>query len=322
MAQVLSTLKSSIPRGAIGFDSSEDAAVYPMSDNQLLLQTVDFFTPIVDDPFTFGQIAAVNSLSDIYAMGGEPLFALNVVGFPSDDLPVSVLSDILRGGEDIASKAGISILGGHTIKDKEPKYGMVITGVVDKKNLTRNDSALSGDLLILTKPLGSGIITTAIKQDLADEQMIESVQSVMKTLNKTASTVMSEVGVNACTDVTGYGLLGHLLELCKSSRVTAEISFDSIPFLEGVFEFAQKGIVPGGTKRNLEFVSPNVEFDSTLADYQKLMLADAQTSGGLLIAVSEDKVQTLINKLSESKVMTTSIIGRITNKTNCYIKVS
>ena len=264
----------------------------------------------------------MNSLSDIYAMGGEPLFALNVVGFPSDDLPVSVLSDILRGGEDIASKAGISILGGHTIKDKEPKYGMVITGVVDKKNLTRNDSALSGDLLILTKPLGSGIITTAIKQDLADEQMIESVQSVMKTLNKTASTVMSEVGVNACTDVTGYGLLGHLLELCKSSRVTAEISFDSIPFLEGVFEFAQKGIVPGGTKRNLEFVSPNVEFDSTLADYQKLMLADAQTSGGLLIAVSEDKVQTLINKLSESKVMTTSIIGRITNKTNCYIKVS
>ncbi len=317
----MSTLKSTTPGNVIGFDSSEDAAVYPMNDDQFLLQTVDFFTPIVDDPFTFGQIAAVNALSDIYAMGGKPLFALNVVGFPSDDLPISVLSDILLGGEDIASKAGISILGGHTIKDKEPKYGMVVTGIVNKENMTRNDSAKQDDLLVLTKPLGSGIITTAIKQNFADEQMIESVQDVMKTLNNTASEVMTDIGVNACTDITGYGLLGHLLEMCKSSQVTAEIGFSSIPFLEGVFEFAQKGIVPGGSKRNFEFVSPNIKFDNALADHQKLMLADAQTSGGLLISVSEDKCQLLIQELKKQNVTPVAIIGRIIGKTDSFIKV-
>ena len=317
----MSTLKSTTPGNVIGFDSSEDAAVYPMNDDQFLLQTVDFFTPIVDDPFTFGQIAAVNALSDIYAMGGKPLFALNVVGFPSDDLPISVLSDILLGGEDIASKAGISILGGHTIKDKEPKYGMVVTGIVNKENMTRNDSAKQDDLLVLTKPLGSGIITTAIKQNFADEQMIESVQDVMKTLNNTASEVMTDIGVNACTDITGYGLLGHLLEMCKSSQVAAEIGFSSIPFLEGVFEFAQKGIVPGGSKRNFEFVSPNIKFDNALADHQKLMLADAQTSGGLLISVSEDKCQLLIQELKKQNVTPVAIIGRIIGKTDSFIKV-
>jgi selenium donor protein len=309
---VLSELNTFIKdKTTIGFETSDDAAVYKLSDGNLLVQSVDFFTPIVDDPFTFGQIAASNAVSDIYAMGGKPIFALNVVGFPSDDLPNSVLTDILKGGASIANKAGFPILGGHTIKDKEPKYGMVVTGIVKPENLTKNDTAQPGDVLVLTKPLGSGILTTGIKNNLVDDETINTVSNVMKALNKSASDAMTEVGVNACTDVTGFGLLGHLLEMCKASRVTANLNLNNIPFLDGVSELAQKNVIPGGSKNNLKFVSKDVSFSKNISSFQQLMLADAQTSGGLLISVSKNKVNDLIHELKNRDTLESAIIGEI-----------
>jgi len=300
-----------LAQGAVGFDSSDDAAIYTLDDGRTIIQSVDFFTPIVDDPFTFGQIAAANSLSDIYAMGGTPLFALNVAAFNSDELPLSVLTDILNGGVDIAKEAGIPILGGHTIKDKEPKYGMVVTGEVHPDKLTRNDTAQVGDLLVLTKPLGTGIISTAIKRGIADENIMTTAIDTMRTLNKSAAEAMAEVGVNACTDITGYGLLGHLLEMCKGSNVSATIEFDSMPFIKGVFELAQEGVIPGGTKRNLEFVQDDINSAEHLAEFQLHMLADAQTSGGLLISVSTNKAEALVNALKSNGTLASHIIGEV-----------
>jgi selenide,water dikinase len=300
-----------LAQGAVGFDSSDDAAIYTLDDGRTIIQSVDFFTPIVDDPFTFGQIAAANSLSDIYAMGGTPLFALNVAAFNSDELPLSVLTDILNGGVDIAKEAGIPILGGHTIKDKEPKYGMVVTGEVHPDKLTRNDTAQVGDLLVLTKPLGTGIISTAIKRGIADENIMTTAIDTMRTLNKSAAEAMAEVGVNACTDITGYGLLGHLLEMCKGSNVSATIEFDSMPFIKGVFELAQEGVIPGGTKLNLEFVQDDINSAEHLAEFQLHMLADAQTSGGLLISVSTNKAEALVNALKSNGTLASHIIGEV-----------
>ena len=298
-------------QGAVGFDSSDDAAVYTLDDGRTIIQSVDFFTPIVDDPFTFGQIAAANSLSDIYAMGGTPLFALNVTAFNSDELPLSVLTDILNGGVSIAKEAGIPILGGHTIKDKEPKYGMVVTGEVHPDKLTRNDTAQPGDLLVLTKPLGTGIISTAVKRGAVNTHIMNMAIETMRTLNKSAAEAMAETGVNACTDITGYGLLGHLLEMCKGSNVSATIEFDSMPFINGVFELAQNGTIPGGTKRNLEFVQNNITPTEHLAEFQLHMLADAQTSGGLLISVSPEKAKSLVNALKSKKTLASHLIGAI-----------
>ncbi len=300
-----------LAQGAVGFDSSDDAAVYTLDDGRTIIQSVDFFTPIVDDPFTFGQIAAANSLSDIYAMGGTPLFALNVAAFNSDELPLSVLTDILNGGISVAKEAGIPILGGHTVKDKEPKYGMVVTGEVHPDKLTPNDTAKVGDLLVLTKPLGTGIISTAIKRDTANDSIMKIAIETMRTLNKSAAEAMAEVGVNACTDITGYGLLGHLLEMCKGSNVSATIEFDSMPFMNGVFELAQDGVIPGGTKRNLEFVENDIIPAEHLAKFQLHMLADAQTSGGLLISVSPNKVESLVKTLKLKGTLASHIIGEV-----------
>ena len=300
-----------LAKGAVGFDSSDDSAVYTLDDGRIIIQSVDFFTPIVDDPFTFGQIAAANSLSDIYAMGGTPLFALNVAAFNSDELPLSVLTDILNGGVDIAKEAGIPILGGHTIKDKEPKYGMVVTGEVHPDKLTRNDTAKIGDLLVLTKPLGTGIISTAIKRHIANESIMKTAIDTMRTLNKSAAEAMAEVGANACTDITGYGLLGHLLEMCKGSNVSATIEFDAMPFMNGVFELAQDGVIPGGTKRNLEFVQDDINSAEHLAEFQLHMLADAQTSGGLLMSVPPEKAEALVNALKSNGTLASHIIGEI-----------
>ncbi|SVC86294.1 uncharacterized protein METZ01_LOCUS339148, partial [marine metagenome] len=219
-------MKIDLPKNTVGFSSYEDCAVYPLDDQYYLLQSVDFFTPIMDDPFSFGQIAAANSLSDIYAMGGNPLHALNIAEFPSDDLPLDILSKILAGGLDIVEKIGIPILGGHTLKDPIPKYGLVVTGRVKKENLTLNSTARAGDVLILTKPLGTGIITTAIKNEKAPVSTIEQIKDIMIHLNQGAAEAMNKVGVNACTDITGYGLLGHLLEMCFSSNVSAVIKFN------------------------------------------------------------------------------------------------
>ena len=244
-------------------------------------------------------------------MGGTPLFALNVAGFNSDVLPLSILTKILEGGNSIANTAGIPILGGHTIKDKEPKYGMVVTGEVETNKLTRNDTANPGDLLVMTKPLGTGIISTAIKRGISNFKLEKIAIDTMRTLNKSASEAMGEIGVNACTDITGYGLLGHLLEMCEASNVSATIEFNSIPYISGVFELAQSGVVPGGTKRNLDFVRDKIENSGNLEDFQLHMLADAQTSGGLLISVAPSKTKELVELLKSYQTLAYHIIGEI-----------
>jgi len=318
---VLGNLKVDLPENTIGFESSEDCAVFPLDENHFLIQSVDFFTPIVDDPYTFGQIAAANSLSDIYAMGGMPLHALNIAEFPSDDLPLEILTEIMQGGLEITKQANIPILGGHTIKDPVPKYGLVVTGRVKKKNLTLNSTAKAGDVLILTKPLGSGIIATAIKKDKAPRSIMEEAINVMTNLNSGGAKAMNAVGVNACTDITGYGLLGHLLEMCQGSKISATIEFNEIPLMQGVFELAQKGFIPGGTKRNLDHVTPNVNFSKNISQEQKYLLADAQTSGGLLISVPKDKAEDLQNLLMENQCLSSSVIGQVYNSAEFPIYV-
>jgi len=314
-------MKVELPENTIGFESSEDCAVFPLDEDHFLIQSVDFFTPIVDDPFIFGQIAATNSLSDIYAMGGMPQHALNIAEFPSDDLPLNILSQIMAGGLDVANKAGIPILGGHTIKDSVPKYGLVVTGRVKKKNLTLNSTAKAGDVLILTKPIGTGIITTAIKKDNAPSFIVDEAVSNMTHLNQGAAEAMNDIGAHACTDITGYGLLGHLLEMCKASGVSATIEFNEIPFIQGVYELTQKGFVPGGSKNNLDYVASHVDFSKTISKEQQYLLADAQTSGGLLIAVAKEKVEELQNTLNENDCLTSSIIGNVHNTAEFSIYV-
>ena len=318
---MLGNLKVDLPEDTIGFESSEDCAVFPLDENHYLIQSVDFFTPIVDDPYTFGQIAAANSLSDIYAMGGMPLHALNIAEFPSDDLPLEILTEIMQGGLEITKQANIPILGGHTIKDPVPKYGLVVTGRVKKKNLTLNSTAKAGDVLILTKPLGSGIIATAIKKDKAPRSIMEEAVNVMTNLNSGGAKAMNAVGVNACTDITGYGLLGHLLEMCEGSKISATIECNEIPLMQGVFELAQKGFIPGGTERNLDHVIPNVNFSKNISQEQKYLLADAQTSGGLLISVPKDKAEDLQNLLMENQCLSSSVIGQVYNSAEFPIYV-
>ncbi len=247
-------------------------------------------------------------------MGGQPLFALNIVAFPSDDLPMEVLTKILEGGANIARKAGIPILGGHSIKDKEPKYGMVVTGRVNQK-VCPNSNAQPGDILLLTKPLGLGIISTAIKKGLASKKMISNAVSIMTSLNKNAADIMMKVGVNACTDITGYGLLGHLLEMTKASKVSAQIDFDSIDFIDGARKLAYEDIIPGGTKRNYDFVKDSVLFSENINQAQKYLIADAQTSGGLLISAPHDKAEKLNKMLLEANCYSMKI-GKIEDMTS------
>ena len=305
----------------VGYDDKDDAAVVRLSDGRLLVQTVDFFTPIDDDPYTFGQIAAANSLSDIYAMGATPLFALNIIGFPINTLPKSDLTKILQGGIDKAEEAGISIVGGHSIDDPEPKYGLVVTGEVDENNLITNSNAQPGDILILTKPLGTGIIATAVKHGKADKEAMAKSAESMATLNKLAAEVMMEISANAATDVTGFGLLGHLSEMCEASSVSAKIDYSALPFFPSVKELAEKGTVPGGTKRNLDFVNNKVQFGEHLTDIDKLLLADAQTSGGLLIALPAEKTEKYISKFNKLSKIKAVIMGEIVEKREFVIYV-
>ncbi len=306
----------------VGFDGADDAAVVRLDDGRLLVQTLDFFTPIVDNPYDFGQIAAANSLSDIYAMGGTPLTALNIVGFPINDLPKETLTAILQGGADKAKEAGIPIVGGHSVDDKEPKYGMVITGEVSEKNLVRNSTARHGDALMLTKPLGTGIIATAIKKGKASAESISAATESMSTLNKAGAEAMKQVNVHAATDVTGFGLLGHLLEMCQASNVSAEVNFGSLEFLPGARELAEAGIIPGGTKRNLDYVKESVTFDSALSETDQFMAADAQTSGGLLVALPENEVQDFISAFDSDYFYTPIQVGSITDSEDSVIKLN
>jgi len=302
------------PAVLVGLNTSDDAAVYRISEEEAIVQTVDFFTPIVDDPYLFGAISAANSLSDIYAMGARPLFALNIVGFPDKRLPLSVLQEILRGAQDKADEAGVSILGGHTVEDTEPKFGLTVTGMVHPERVVRNSTAQPGDVLVLTKPLGLGIISTAVKSGLADEGTAAKAAEVMAALNRAAGEAMVEAGANACTDITGFGLLGHLREMAEGSGVNVELSAEAVPVLEGVEELAAAGAVPGGTLNNLAFVADHVEFAEGVSRTMQLILADAQTSGGLLISLPEERVEELLEALQKRGVEEAAVVGRVLGK--------
>jgi selenide,water dikinase len=302
---------ASDPNLLVDMSTSDDAAVYRLTPELALVQTVDYITPLVDDPYQYGQIAATNSISDVYAMGGRPVLALNIVAFPTDALPMEVLGEILRGGADKAAEADVRIIGGHSVDDKEPKYGLAVTGIVHPDGILRNSTARPGDRLILTKPLGMGIISTAIKRDLAGADLIARAVQVMTMLNKGAALAAIEVGVDACTDVTGFGLLGHLREMTAGSRCGARLSFSQVPFLSGVSELAAQGVVPGGTQRNLTYVEPHVTFDAAISSVQRLLLADAQTSGGLLLAVPRERATQLAAALHAHAVPVVAEIGEI-----------
>ena len=295
----------------VGTDTADDAAVYRLDDKTAIVQTVDFFTPIVDDPYHFGAIAAANSLSDIYAMGGKPLFALNIVGFPSNRLPINVLEKILEGANSKAMEAGIAIIGGHTVDDTEPKYGLAVTGLIDPGKVLTNGGAEVGDVLILTKPIGTGILSTALKQGQLNQEQERLLIETMSFLNKSAAEAMIKVGASACTDITGFGLLGHLLEMTKASDRSAEIFADKVPVLPGVEELAVSGILPGGTKDNYDYTEPHVEYSNSVSKIRRLIFNDAQTSGGLLISVPNNNAENLMALLEEKNIAGTAVIGRV-----------
>lgn len=296
----------------VGTISSDDAAVYRLNDDQAVVQTVDFFTPIVDDPYDFGAIAATNAISDIYAMGAKPLFALNIVAFPSKKLDGHILEAILKGASDKAMEAGIFILGGHSIDDEEPKFGMTVSGLIHPGKILRNNGAKPGDVLILTKPIGTGIISTAIRKGLADADSMQEAIGWMKTLNKKASEVLQDFSVNACTDVTGFGLMGHLSEMTRGSGVGAEVFFSRLPIMSNISQLAEKGAVAGGTKGNYEYYSQWIDWDEKLDQIQRYIFCDAQTSGGLLISVDKRDAQSLLSALHNQGISVAAIIGEIT----------
>ena len=293
----------------VGANTADDAAVYQIDEKTAIVQTVDFFTPIVDDPYYFGAIAAANAFSDVYAMGAKPLFALNIVAFPSNRLPEEVLKRILQGAQDKAKEASVSIIGGHTIDDTEPKYGMAVTGLVSPRRVLTNASAQPGDAIILTKPIGSGIISTAIKRGLAEQGTIDSAIALMSELNRTAAEVMEKYPVNACSDVTGFGLLGHLYEMAVASKLSVEIFTKQVPILPEAREFAAANVVPGGTQNNLEYIFPHVEWEEGISEIDKILLCDAQTSGGLLIVLPENVAKKLEKELRESSIPIAVNIG-------------
>ena len=295
----------------IGFDTADDAAVYRLRDDLAIVVTTDFFTPIVDDPFDWGRIAAANALSDVYAMGGAPLLALNLVGWPREGLPFELLARVLDGGAAVATAAGCLIAGGHSIDDAEPKYGLAVVGTVDPARVLTNAGARPGDLLVLTKPVGLGVISTAVKRETAAPELLAVAVSVMTALNDTARDAALAVGVKAATDVTGFGLLGHLRELCVASDAGAVVHASAVPVIEGVRELIGAGMIAGGTQRNHAFVAEDVDFGD-LALSEQLLLADAQTSGGLLLSVPADRADRLLEECRARGTLASAVIGEVT----------
>jgi selenide,water dikinase len=311
---------STDPNLLVGFDTADDAAVYRVRDDLAIVVTTDFFTPIVDDPFDWGRIAATNALSDVYAMGGTPLLALNLVAWPRDGLPFDLLARVLDGGAVVAREAGCLVAGGHSIDDAEPKYGLAVVGTVHPDDVLTNAGAQPGDALVLTKPIGLGVVSTAVKRDRASTGAVERAVAVMTALNAGAAAAAREVGVHAATDVTGFGVLGHLRELCDASGVTAVLDHRAVPVIEGVLELLAAGMVAGGTQRNHAFVAPDVDFGG-LDEREQLLLADAQTSGGLLLSVPEPKVADLVAALERHGALTASVVGRVGARERCTIRV-
>jgi selenide,water dikinase len=289
----------------------DDASVYRLRPDLALVQTVDFFTPVVDDPYTFGQVAAANALSDIYAMGATPLTALNLVAFPICTLGVPVLQEILRGGADKVAEAGAVIMGGHSIEDDEPKYGLAVTGIVHPERIITNQGAKPGDWLILTKPLGTGVLATALKGGLLDPETERLLGESMAALNAGAALAMQRVGVDACTDITGFGLLGHLRELALNSGVDLEVDTTALVYLPQARKLAGQGIIPAGTYKNREAVAPYVEVSGTVSPAEQDLFYDPQTSGGLLLAAPETKKEELLAALRQEGIRRPGVIGRV-----------
>ncbi len=298
----------------MGMERSEDAGVYKLRDDLAIIQTVDFFTPIVDDPYTFGQIAAVNALSDVYAKGGRPLTALNLVCFPVKTMDMSILREILTGGLDKMREAGVVLVGGHSVEDAELKYGLSVTGVIHPDRVIMNNGAQAGDKLILTKPLGTGIISTALKGGEASEQAVAKSVSSMTALNKKASELMLAVAVHACTDITGFGLLGHACEMIEGTDVGMIIHPDAVPYFPEAKEYARMGMVPGGTTRNRDFRIKMVDIDKSVSKVIVDILFDPQTSGGLLMAVPAPEAETLLKRMHRSGIVAAALIGEIVAK--------
>jgi len=313
LRQVLPQLPLSVdPKIIVNSTTFDDAGIYRLDRHRALVQTVDFFTPIVDDPFSYGQIAAANSLSDIFAMGGRPLTALNIVGFPTDLIRPRVIAAILRGGLAKADEVGCAIIGGHSIRNPEPIYGLAVTGVVDVRRLTTNANARPGDLLVLTKPLGTGIATTAIKLGAASRSLQKKVIALMSKVNTVGAELAELRVVRAATDVTGYGLMGHLISLCRASRVSAEVDTSAVPMIsDEIADLIEQGCVPGGSRENLVATTVAVDWGST-DDSQRILLTDAQTSGGLLLCVPEAKLDKVLGILRQRRTPCAAVIGRIT----------
>jgi len=311
--------KHTHPNLLVGVETGDDAAIYQLTDDVAIIQTVDFFPPIVDDPYMYGQIAVANSLSDVYAMGGKPILALNIVGFPVT-LDKQILTDVLRGGYDKAGEANVVIAGGHTVDDPEPKYGLAVTGVIKPGDQITNSGAIPGDVLILTKPIGTGIITTAGKAKLAPESVINGAVRVMAELNDKAAEAMLEVGVHSCTDITGFGLIGHLNGMTNGSKVAARLRLSDVPVFDGVWDLLSQDTAPGGTHRNLKSALAFTRWDDSISEDAKLLMCDAQTSGGLLLSVAPDKVGAMMNALEARGVMGKNI-GEIIESTEPYIEI-
>jgi selenide,water dikinase len=311
LAQVLRHLPSIVdPRVLVDAATRDDAAVFSLAPDRALVATVDFFTPIVDDPAAWGAIAVANALSDIYAMGARPLFGLNLVGWPRDRLPFEMLGEVLRGAVEVAGRAGCLILGGHSIDAVEPTFGMTAIGEVHPDRMLTNAGACAGDMLVLTKPIGTGILATALKRDaLTESGMAEAVRS-MTTLNDGAARAALKVGVSAATDITGFGLIGHLTSMLEASKVAAEIAFDTLPILPHAKNLASRGVIPGGTQRNLE-AATNVDWAPELGTAERYLCVDAQTSGGLLLAVPAENQAALVTALQEERTPAAAVIGRV-----------
>lgn len=295
----------------VGTDTKDDAGIYKLTDDIAIIQTVDFFTPIVDDPYKFGQIAAANALSDVYAMGGQPKTVLNIVGFPVDQLDGDILAQILQGSADKVREAGAVVAGGHSIDDDEPKFGLSVTGVVHPEQFYKNIGAKPGDTLVLTKPIGIGIQTTAIKQEKLPEDQEHKVTETMTELNKTAAEILQTYHPNAVTDVTGYGLLGHASEIAKGSAVSLNIHAGDVPVLPGTYELAEQKVVPGGSKKNHRWLLDDVSYDDNIDEPTQLILCDAVTSGGLLISLPEAEANDYVRDMHEQGLTETAIIGEV-----------
>lgn len=312
MTEILSGLTfEKDPNLLVGIETCDDAGVYRITDDIALIQTLDFFTPIVNDPYDFGRIAAANALSDVYAMGGRPLTAMNIVCFPIKDMDKAVLRSIIEGGLEIIHKAEAIMIGGHSVEDPELKYGLSVTGIVHPQKFLTNASARPGDLLVLTKPLGTGILATALKANKLDEKITIKITELMAALNKDAAEAMVEVGVNACTDITGFGLLGHSLEMAKASKVGLRIYTEKTPLIPEAKVFASMGMVPAGSFANQNFCRHSLDIDPSVDPILLDLISDAQTSGGLLISVPEKEASLLIQKLIERNTPSAHIIGEV-----------